>query len=279
VDGSVPREPVGLGFEYRAGPLGPPGVLDDGVWERLDGPTVEVGIRGNVDAGPLVVALQVGDADPPGVGEVGEQRLVPVGLGVELERHFGIDVEEGLDPVHRLDARADDEPNRIVVAVERPAEARVGLPEREVERRALDGPPPVVPRDFAGRPLGPQLHPVEMRRELADRPLPDERVLERAVVVGRGERVVVLHLVGDVLAGARLAPAVEPEFGRGAGEIRPGRPLVPAAVVPLDDERQVGEAVVETHGGDRPGAGISPRVGRVRSRKRGPRFPGAAGTE
>jgi len=95
---------------------------------------------------------------------------------------------------------ADDKPEGVVLGLEDCPQVRVGLPERQIEGGALDGPPAVAPKRLAFRWFGKQRDPLEVRREPVELVLAGEIRRSR-----RPERVVIRRLVGDVLPAADRA--------------------------------------------------------------------------
>src|SRR5207248_6015869 len=121
--------------------------------------------------------------------------------GIELQARAGITVEEAPELVQRVDALGDDEPDRAGLASERLGERAARLPEREVERRALERPAPVEPERVHARRLREELEAVEQPREAVERGRACEReVARRRMQLGR---------VGHVLADALLARTLE----------------------------------------------------------------------
>ncbi len=206
------------------------GVLDDRVREALDHGPVEAGIGRLVDARAVVLPLQVDDANPIGLGETADESLAPVARRVELELEPGIE----LTPTPDLRPGRDDEPDGPVRTAERLAEGDPALPQREVERGALEGPAPVVPRCRLLRLGGEERQALEVGRERRDREPPGERQLGRIVVVR-------LRLVDDVLASAGLASAAQQDGRRHARELRRERRLAPLEAVVVDRQRELRE--------------------------------------
>src|SRR5207245_7455762 len=114
----------------------------------------------------------------------------------------------------RVGTRRDDEPDRLVLEAERRAEREPVLPERQVERRALEGPAPVVRRG-THLGLGPEeLHRVERRRKVSER--------RPARGFERGEPLVILSGVRHVLSASRLRTATEHNGRRDPRALRRG---------------------------------------------------------
>lgn len=247
-DGMVPAHPALLAVEELAGLLGESRILDDPLGEAVEHAPVVLAVDRVVHRRPLVVALQVEDADRAGGREALDQVVGPVRCRVEFELRVGLDLEPPFDALGGrwlAESGADDEPNGVVPPVERAPEVRFGLAERQVERGAFEPPPTVV---LEVHPLGlatdEQVALVERVRERV------QRVLAGEVPggVGLGQRVVFVGLVGHVLAATHVTVAGEREHRRRAGE--PARRLALAALerTLLDRQREVGDPVVERHG-------------------------------
>ncbi len=140
-------------------------------------------------------ALEVDDVD-------GQPRL-EVGR-VDLQPRAG----ETPQPLSR---GRDDEAHRPRLAPERLREREAGLPEREVERRGLERPPPVAPHDVVLRRTLEEVGHVEPRPEIGKRLHPDEEFGARR----RRKQVGVLE--GDLLA-ATLVPRAAQADERGAAD-------------------------------------------------------------
>ena len=162
-------------------------VLDHDLRKELDDRSVQLGVRDNVDRGPGVVGLQIEDAHAAGCREPLHERPVPLVLRVELQLELG----RGLEPGESVAAGRDDEAHRPMLAPERVAEAEAVLPQREVERRTLERPAPVVGGCVHPRLPLEETEAFERRRERAESGL--------ARWVELGEPVVVLGRVGHVL--------------------------------------------------------------------------------
>src|SRR5205807_2117923 len=127
------------------------------------------------------------------------------------------------------------EPDRPQLAPERRGERKPSLPEREVQRRALEPPPAVVP---LGGPRIAARKEIERTDELGERV---ERVRPCELVNGarRLKRLVERAVVSDVLPYSLLAPAAKPNDGCPARERARDVPLEAVERVALDDERKL----------------------------------------
>src|SRR5207237_6291313 len=93
---------------------------------------------------PVIGALEVGHVDDVHGRKLRHELVVPLAPRVELEARAGIALEEPPELVERLDAPRDDERDRPRLAPDRLGERTPRLPQREVERRALEPPAPAV---------------------------------------------------------------------------------------------------------------------------------------
>ena len=116
--------------------------------EVLGDLAVEVRIRHRVDRRADVVGLEVADAHAPGRGQRVHVRHVPLARdGIDLELELGRDGQ----PVAQVVPRRDDEAQRRPLASDDLAQRRARLAQREIERRALEGPAAVVARRVHAR--------------------------------------------------------------------------------------------------------------------------------
>ena len=101
-----------------------------------------------------------------------------------------------------------DEPHRPRRASENLRQARARLPQREVERRGLERPPPPVALQLILGRLRPHLDRVEVSEELRERhPRAGQREVARPqALLGIGH--------ADLFADAFLAPAAKPQLRR-----------------------------------------------------------------
>ena len=210
----------------RASAAVPPSVAASsiiGLRKRGQGRLVDQRIGRVLDQRAAVVGLEVEDAHAAGGGEGGDQRRVPVGGGVELELELGIERK----PRHDGGARRDHEAHRPVGPAERLAERQAGLSQGKVERRALEGPAPVLATGGARRLAREQRLPGQPAQEPVQGAGPAQAELCRvAVVVGR--------VVGHVLAAPRLAPAVQDDLGGHPREAARHGALVARDLVAVD---------------------------------------------
>ena len=213
-----------------------PRVLDDHVGELLHDRAVQLGIGREVDGRAAVVRLQVDDADAVERAQTLQKRPVPVRLGVELELELRLDLE----PPIRRGAGRDDEADGTLLAPERLAEAELVLPEREIEERALERPAPVILPGVVLRIAAPKLELVEMARDVLEAPCPREHQIGRHVVV-------IVGAVGDVLALAGRAVALEHDRRRNARPARRRLRLAPLERVAVDLDLEPGHGVPERH--------------------------------
>ena len=138
--------------------------------------------------------------------ELLHQRPVPLLADVELELELRIQLEV------RLDLRSCRRDEAHAAGTARPTASANDVPACRSARssdRALEGPAAVVARSLVGGIAAPERQPVEVAREIVERPRAGEHQVGREVVViGRGVR--------DVLAVARLAVALERDRRRHA---------------------------------------------------------------
>ena len=243
MDGRVPGDAVPVGLEERVDLRRQRRVLDPGLREGRDDTAVEVGIRLLVHDRPAVEALEIDRVHGAGRAQLGDQLVAPGRRRVELEAQSGVGVEPPPDRVDRgrlAQAQRHDEGQRARLPPEHLVQRTPGLAQGEVERGAVERPPPVEARDL---PLGLLGKQVERRDQLAERGdgvLSGER-LDRP----RGlQRLVVDRVVGDVLADPLLARATKANDGGLARELRRDVADQPLEVVGLDDEGEVRETLV-----------------------------------
>ncbi len=222
------------------------GVLDPGVGEVLDHPSVELRVGRVVHDGAAVLALEVDRVDAAELLQLREDRVRPVRTGVELEAKFRVAREKGLDPCRRRrisEPAGGDEPDRSRVTSDDVAEGAARLTEREVEGGTLERPAPVVDvRVHLGRSLE-ERQRVEVAREAVDGPLAGEGQHGPARLLG----VLLAPVIGHVLAEPFLAGADEADLGRLARELGRDDVRVTLQVVPVDRERERADRVVEAH--------------------------------
>ena len=235
-----------VGLEHRLGLGRERRVLEPRVRERLDHATVEVVVGWVVDDRAAVLALEVDRVDALELLELGEDVVRPVGAGIELEAKAGVELEKGAEP-RRVRWIAEparcDEGHRSRIAADGGAERAAGLPEREVERSALERPAPVVDvRVYLRLGLEEGL-PVQVARERLERPIPGEGQDRAAGLL----RVLLASVVGHVLAEPFLAGSREADHRRLARELGADGVRVTVELVALDDEREVADRVEQTH--------------------------------
>ena len=221
VDRRVPGDAVAVGLEHGVGlGVGQVRVLEPRVRERLGDALVEGGVRVDVHRRALVGALEVDRRDRSGGREPVDQRLVPVRGAVELELQPRVLLEPPADEVEvgrAADPQRGDEVDRRLLAAERLRQRLAGLAQAEVERGALDRPAAVVAEGRHPRlARREQLELADVLAERRERP----RAGQRQVGAARLLRALVLGAVGDVLAEALLAGALEVEGGGDALELR-----------------------------------------------------------
>src|SRR5262249_24272046 len=118
-------------------------------------------------------------------------------------------------------------------------ERAAGLPQREIERRRLERPAPVVGvRGLVGIAAGEELERVEPRRERGERPLLLEEELRKAVPV-------LLGRVRDVLPEPLVPAADEVNDGRLARELGRDRERERLGLDGVDLDREVPDGVVQ----------------------------------
>ena len=182
----------------------------------------------DVDRGAFVEALEVERVDRAGLDQGGDQLVVPVVEGVELEAQRRVDGEAG---EQRLDRGAFvrveagqphrvDEVHRPRLAAERLGEVGPRLAQRQVQRRRLEGPAAVVARGLlalrrAGRE---EVDPVEVLGELGEGAGAGEPLGRPVALLGD----VVDGVVDDVFADPLLAAAAELDDRRQPFELAEG---------------------------------------------------------
>lgn len=153
-----------------------------------------------------------------------------------VDRRLRLGVEPGQP--HRA-----DEVERTGLAAENRRQVGAGLAQREVERRRLEGPAPVVDRHLALRTAAcEEVDPAEHLRELIEGELAGEAVRRAGALLGD----VVDGVVGDVFAEALVAAAAESDDGGQPFELAEHQ-FQALERAGLDLERQVGDRVVAGH--------------------------------
>ena len=145
VDDRVPGDPVAVRLQDRIGLLGQRRVLDERLREALRHQAVEPRVGRLVDDRAAVLALQVDRLDRPELRELGYERVVPRAARVELELQAGVVLEPPADAGARrrvAEVHRHDEADRPHLALDGIGERSARLPERQVERGALEGPAP-----------------------------------------------------------------------------------------------------------------------------------------
>jgi len=182
------------------------------------------------------VTLQVQDADAPAVGDRRDEGVVPVVGRVQFELGARVDRPDVVEPARRLEAGAHDEPDRVVGPTERTREVGIGLPERQIEGGALEGPAAVVAVARCGRRRREQRQVLEVSGEPGEAVLAGE--FQAAVPVGVLEPSLVVGVVSHVFTAARLAVARQRHRGRAAREVTGGFERRGLQGVLVDDERE-----------------------------------------
>jgi hypothetical protein len=133
---------------------------------------VQAGLRAHGHVDVAVAALHVDDVHAVQARELCDQVVVPAGRRVQLEAERRVDGEQGLQ---REEARGFPDPDGGH-EVDRPGRTSDGLLEREaalaqgeVERSALERPPPVEAGAGADRLDREEVGETEQRRELLER--------------------------------------------------------------------------------------------------------------
>ena len=177
VDRRVEAEAILRSREGLAAPVLEPCVLDHHVREALDHQAVLLRIGREIDRRPAVVRLQVEDAHAIGRSEPLHQRAIPVLPHVQLELELGVQLAVRLD----LGARGRDEADGLELTPENVGERAPGLPQREVERGALERPAPVVARRAHLRLAVEELELVQPDRVVVQRPRAGEHLADGKV--------------------------------------------------------------------------------------------------
>src|SRR4051812_8457464 len=149
----VPRHAVHVRLQDRPGLVVDVGILEIGVGKRLrDGP-IELRVGLDVDGRAPVETLQIEDVHRRQLVKLGDQRLVPVIFGVELEPQRRVLLQPLADRLRGGatwigpedgQARGADEAQRPGLPPHDLPEWLARLAKREVKRRALERPAPVV---------------------------------------------------------------------------------------------------------------------------------------
>ena len=223
VDRRVPGDAVAVRLERGVGlGDGQVGILEPRLGERLGDAAVEAGVGVDVDRRALVGALEVDRRDRAGRRRAARSaRPSQSGVAVELEAQPRVDLEPARD---RLEARRVAEPHRddeadrprlapehVVRASGRPGAARGPAPRSRPPSGGSGG-----RRACAGRRPGKRSSSPSGAQNDVERPVAGERQRRPARLL----RALVLRVVGDVLAEALLAGAVEVERRGEALELR-----------------------------------------------------------
>ena len=164
-----------MGLEDGIGLLGQVRVLDPRRRKALRDHAVEPWVARLVDDRALVGALEVDGVDRTGRAELADERLVPFARRVELEAEGRVALQQERHRVgggRPLDPQGDDEVDRPRLAADGLAQREARLPEREVERRALVGPAPVVGEGGHPGALGEERQALEELEKLSSVWLP-----------------------------------------------------------------------------------------------------------
>ena len=141
-------------LEHRGRLGGERRVLQPRVGKPFGDPAIEVGIGRRVDGRALVVTLEVDRVDGAGRRKLGDERVRPLRVRVELEPQTGVEVEPGLEALRRrrlAEAHRDDERDLAWFPSDRVAQRDSCLPKCQVERGGFERPPAVVDEDEALR--------------------------------------------------------------------------------------------------------------------------------
>ena len=147
MDRRVPGDAVAMRLEHRGRLGGERRVLQPRLGKPFGDAAVEVGIGRRVDGRALVVTLEVDRVDGACRRELGDERVRPLGVRVELEPQTRVEVEPCLEALRRrrlAEAHRDDERDLAWLPSDRVAERDSRLPKRQIERGALERPPAVV---------------------------------------------------------------------------------------------------------------------------------------
>src|SRR5919106_4806214 len=166
------------------------GILDPRLGEPLRDQPVEPGIGRLVDWRPPVRALEVEHVHRTRAHELLHLVVAPGARRVELEPQRGVELEPAWD---RDGPGRGDEAYRPRLAGERLGKRPAGLPEGEVEHRALPGPAPVAAVDGLTGRLPEEIARRDALADLVERSPPTLERRHRRVVVGG-------PVVDDVLA-------------------------------------------------------------------------------
>ena len=251
VDRCVEAEPRLLPLQRNSALTVEGGVLQHHIGKELDGSAIQHRIRHDVDSRARVVRLEVEDAHATRRSEALHEGPVPAVLRIELQLKPGV----VLQPGEGIAARRDDEPERAVFAPDGCTERKVVLAQRQVERRALEGPAPVIRERPHLRLRLEQAQVVQLRREL-----PERRAPRRSEV---GKPVVILSRVRHVFATALLAFTAEHDSGGDARELSRDVNGLPFRAEVLDVQREAAKLVPERH---QPRVGSGLPVGSMRIR-------------
>jgi len=121
-----------------------------------------------------------------------------------------------------------------------------GLPQRQIERRALERPAPKRPQPLVHRRRRVQVERRQVGGERVDRPLPGDRQRRGGFLEGE----LILLDRGGVLANALLAGAGQLDVSRAPDAVRSHRGAQRRNRVGLDLERQIGDERVGLADGD-----------------------------
>ena len=164
----------------RIGPrlVGQRGILEPRVGKPVDDPPVERRVRRVVDDGAGVLALEVDRVDAAQLDELARSSSSPVGRASSLNCRPGVVLEDRADALRRgriAKSTRDDERDRARLAAHGVPERHALLPQREVERGALERPAAVVEVGVLRRLAVEQRLAGEVPRERAERPRTRER--------------------------------------------------------------------------------------------------------
>ncbi len=257
MDRRVPGDTVGVRLEERQRLRGERRVLDPRLGKRLQHTLVEAGVGRIVDDRARVLSFEVDRVDAAELLQLADDRVGPVGPGVELEAERGVDRKERTESLRGwwvAEPAGGDEGHGPGRASDDLAERPARLAQREVERGALERPAAVVLVVVAVRRLGEQRNRLQVLREALDRPFAGKREHRTSGLLRLLQRAV----VGDVLAEPLLARSGEPDHRRLPEEVGARRVLVGFEVVPLDHDREVADGVEQRHQSAAHATAISP---------------------
>ena len=231
-------------LEQLDGLVGQRRILDQRVGQPLDDAAVERRVRVDGHRRVAVQALHVDDVDAVERRQLRDERVVPARGRVELEPQTRIDGAHGAqrgDAGGLAEADRHDEPHGLRFAFDGLVQREPVLPQRQVEGRALEGPPAVEPGAGADRLDREEVGQPHQRGELVEgAPAAQPRQRTRAA-----ELLDLVDLVpGDVLALADVAVAGQPDHRRDLGEPAGGVAGQRQELAALDAERQIGDARV-----------------------------------